>query len=402
MKLYLFSVLPLCFGLTASALAATEMPETRAESATLGQELNDGFYSRINVLGFWNYQDVRNDSSVNPQNALRIPQRQAEFDVRPDFNLNFRQFEFGLKPRLEYATSNIKQGGASMNESDHRFFINEAFARYRMTDKLLAMFSRENLQWGPSALLSPSNPFNANNGRNNPNIELPGLDYVRVVAVPNSAFTVSLIANTGSGRLEEDAPFQKTYAGKLDYTGNGHYFSIIASHRQNEQNRLGFFGGWDVSDALLLYTEGSAAKKPPAPASTRTDSQILGGAAYTFEAGPSVNIEYFHNNGGCVATNIAQCLTQQMREIDPRHPLLRRRYVLLQYIDTKLSKNMNLAVRLIKNLDDKSAQLIVRLEYELGKHLQLYAIPTFYNGRRDSEFGSLLRNSAFIGAAYTF
>lgn len=401
MKL-LFSVLPLCFGLTASALAATETPETRAESATLGQELNDGYYSRINMLGFGNYQDVKNDSPVNPQNALRIPQHQAEFDVRPDFNLNFRQFEFGLKPRLEYTTSNIKQGDVRMNESDHRFFINEAFARYRMTDKLLAMYGRENLQWGPSALLSPSNPFNANNGRNNPNIELPGLDYVRVVAVPNSALTVSLIANTGSGRLEENNQFQKTHAGKLDYTGNGHYFSIIASHRLNEQNRLGFFGGWDISDALLLYTEGSAAKKPPASASTRADSQILGGAAYTFEAGPSVNIEYFHNNRGCVATSIAQCLAQQIGEIDPRHPLLRRRYVLLQYIDTKFSKSMNLAVRLIKNLDDKSAQLIVRLEYEFGQHLQLYAIPTFYNGRRDSEFGSLLRNSAFIGAAYTF
>lgn len=402
MRLHLFAALPLCFSLAASALAATDTPEIPADSATLGQELSSGFYSRINVLGFGIYQDVNKDSPVNPQNILKIPRNQAEIDFRPDFNLNFRQFEFGLKPRLEYSRSKVDQGNVSMTDSDHRFFINGAFARYRMTDKLLAIYGRENLQWGPSALLSPSNPFNANNGRNNPNLELPGLDYVRLVAIPNSAVTVSLIANTGSGRLEQNIPFQKTYAGKLDYTGNGHYFSIISSYRENERLRLGFFGGWDVSDALLVYTEGSAAKKADTPVSTKNDFRLLAGAAYTLESGPTINAEYFHNNPGCVITRIDLCLAQQNGLIDPRNPLLRRRYALLQYVDTKLLNNLNLAVRFIKNIDDSSAQLIFRLEYEIGEHLQLYAIPTFYSGGRDTEFGSLSQRSAFIGAAYTF
>jgi len=38
----------------------------------------------------------------------------------------------------------------------------------------------------------------------------------------------------------------------------------------------------------------------------------------------------------------------------------------------------------------------------LGNHWQVVAIPTFYHGKRDSEFGSLLRRSYFVGASYTF
>jgi hypothetical protein len=75
---------------------------------------------------------------------------------------------------------------------------------------------------------------------------------------------------------------------------------------------------------------------------------------------------------------------------------------MLQYVDTKIAGKLNLSMRLIRNIDDRSAQLVVNLEYELGQHWQLYAIPTFYHGSRTSEFGSLLHRSLFLGAAFTF
>jgi len=402
--LYLLPALTLISSLSIPALAATDAAKTPADSISLADELRDGFSSRINVLGFGAYRDIREESPLNQGNALGIPRRQWELDLRPDFNLNYRQFEFGLKPRLEYArTKTYFSDGNSSNTTD-RSFINEGFVRYRMTDRLLAIYGRENLQWGPSALLSPSNPFNANNGRNNPYIELPGLDYARVVAIPNSQFTMSLIANTDPGRLEQrqSTPFEKTYAAKLDYTGDAHYFSVLASHRRNERNRLGFFGGWNASDALLLYTEGSGARKKDDTPDTRSDYQLLMGGAYTLEAGPTITLEYFHNNNGCTLTPVNLCDVQQPLVQDPHRPFLRRRYALLQYVDTKIGGNMNLVVRLIKNIDDGSSQLIGNLEYELGQHWQLYFVPTFFRGERDSEFGGLLRRYAFVGASYTF
>jgi hypothetical protein len=389
------------FSFTVPAFGATDAAETPAAPETIAEELRSGFYSRINLFGFGFYQSVK-DSPLNPGNVLMIPKNQAEIDARPDFNLKFRKFEFGLKPRFQYTREKVDAGGDSNTVTTHHYFVNEGFVRYRITDRLLAIYGRENLQWGPSALLSPSNPFNANNGKNNPYVELPGLDYARLVAIPNSMWTASLIANTGAGRLDQSTPFEKTYAAKVDYTGDGHYFSVISSHRDHDRNRLGFFGGWNVSEALLMYTEGTIAKRSGNPPSTRNDYQLLLGGAYTLETGPTITAEFFYNNSGCVDTPIAQCLAQQTVVSDPRHPLLRRRYALLQYVDTKIRGNMNLIVRLIRNIDDNSSQLVANLEYELGRHWQLYFVPTLYSGGVDTEFGGLLRRSVFVGASYTF
>ena len=95
-------------------------------------------------------------------------------------------------------------------------------------------------------------------------------------------------------------------------------------------------------------------------------------------------------------------MQQRGAVVDPLRPLVRRRYAMLQYVDTKIGGNLNLSVRLIRNVDDRSRQLVVNLEYELGQHWQLYAIPTLYQGAQDSEFGSLLQMAVFVGASYTF
>jgi hypothetical protein len=379
------------------ALAADDS-KPQEPSSSFADELSKGFYSRINLLGFGLYQKTR-DPQPTPGTGLLIPRYQAEFDVRPDFNLNIGRFEFGLKPRFQYAWTRVHPGsGAEIEDTDQRSFINEGFARFRITDEVLAIYGRENLQWGPSSLLSPSNPFNANNGKSNPHIEQPGLDYARLVGVLSPQWSVSLIANTGSGRLEQTGPFEKTSAVKVDYTGDGYYFSALSSYRENDRHRLGFFGGWDASTALLVYFEGSAAKKERS--STRDDYKILVGGSYTLEAGPTITLEYFHNNSGCTLEPVALCLVQQ--PLNGRFQFLRRRYVLLQYLDTKIGGNLNLAARLTRNMDDASSQLTLNFEYELGRHWQLIALPAIYSGRQGSELGSLLRYSMFVGASYTF
>lgn len=379
-----------------------------APPQTLADELRSGFYSRFNVLGFGLYQDVRT-STLNPGNSLGLARNQGELDFRPDFSMKLRQFEFGAKPRLQYAKSNTIAGtnaglgspGAGVDDGWHTF-LNEGYVRYHLNDELLLSYGRENLQWGPSALLSPSNPFYASNGRNNPNIELPGLDYTRVVYIPSPALTVSLIANTGPGRLPPGNAYQRTYAVKVDYTADGHYFSVLGSHRERSGSRVGFFGGWDVSDALLLHIEGSAGEKKASPWTTRSDRQLLAGATYTMENGAAVTGEYFYNNVGCDSGPIAQCFQQRGALIDPLRPLARRHYAQLQYADTKIFGKLNLVARLTRNLDDNSSQFILNLEYELGDHVQLYLVPTLYHGRRDSEFGALLGRTLFFGASYTF
>ncbi|MFT0174060.1 hypothetical protein ACLKMY_34510 [Paraburkholderia mimosarum] len=385
------------------ATAAATGVDEPALSSPLAQELIAGFYSRINVLGYGIIQDPVN-SALNPDNALAIPRYQSQLTLRPDFSLNFRRLELGIKPRFEADWSRVQNGiHGDTDLTTATAYINEWIARYRVTDQLLVSYGRENLQWGPSQLLSPSNPFNQNNGKNNPAIEQPGLDYARVVAIPNASFTGSFIANTGAGRLnasgEASGPFHKAYATKLDYTGEKAYFSLIVSKRDTTPWRIGYFAGWNVSDALLLYSEGSAALSTNA-ALPHPDYDVLAGATYTLMNGAMITGEYFHHNAGCTHQNIAQCISPLA--IDPTNPYPRRDYLLLQYIDTKLVRNVSLTVRVIHDLNDHSTQLLSDVEYEVGQNWLIYFVPSVTFGPSSTEFGSLVRYSIFAGVSFTF
>src|SRR5919109_395937 len=173
-----------------TAVAAQGSPGEASEESSalekLAHEVSRGFSSRINLLGFGITQQPV-DSRLNPNNALNIPRYQAELDLRPDFYLNYRQLELNVKPRLDLRWQRWEDG-ARQGDSGARTegFVQEWLARYRLTEQLFVSYGRENLQWGPSYLLSPSNPFNRNNGQNNPRLEVPGLDYGRVVWIPTS------------------------------------------------------------------------------------------------------------------------------------------------------------------------------------------------------------------------
>lgn len=375
-----------------------------AGTDSLADELKDGFYSRINVLGYDLYQDIE-ASPLNPGNSLGLASNEAELQFRPDFNLKWRKFEFDLKPRFQTSRTSVSYTGAAPErQRRNHAFINEGTVRFLAGERLVLSYGRENLQWGPSALLSPSNPFNANNGRTNPNLELPGLDFARAVWVASPALTASVIVNTGKGRLDPGERYRKASALKVDYTVDNAFFSVIGSKADGGRARIGGFAGWNVSDALALRAEASAAggAADDRSGTLRRDRQLLLGGSYTLETGPTLSAEYFWNNDGCADAPIQVCLQRRGALLDPVRPLARRRYAMLQFVDTKIAGKLNVYARVTRNMDDHSSQLVVNLEYELGQHWQLYAIPTWYRGTRESEFGSLLSRSLFAGASYTF
>jgi hypothetical protein len=385
-----------------TAVAAQESSsEARAEPTSLGKlraEVSRGFSSRISLLGFGiAAQPV--DSGLNPNNILQIPRYQLELDLRPDLSLNFRQLELSVKPRVELRwrkwEDGVRQGDST---TDVPVFVQEWLARYRLIDQLFVSYGRENLQWGPSYLLSPSNPFNRDNGQNNPRREVSGLDYGRVVWVPSSHWTVSFIANTDRGRQDLIQDFNKTYAIKLDYTAEKKYFSLIPSSQEDGKSRVGFFGGWTVSDALLLHIEGSVLLNEIG------DTAILVGGAYTLELGPTIAVEFYHDGEGCRQDDIALCFRLGLVNTQPpADTLIRQNYLLVQYAHSRVwDTTFNLTLRWIRDLDDSSDRIIGILEYDLSDHIQLFVIGNYDTGAKNTEFGSLLRYSVQAGVRYTF
>ncbi|MGB5218236.1 MAG: hypothetical protein WBN66_08045, partial [Smithella sp.] len=247
-----------------SSAEINEEPEFSDENQTRFQKFKNYFSANMGILSYGVFQNLA-DSIVNPDNdLLELPGYVANFEMRPDLYFDSNYLELSVKPRAKIDYQVWTEG---MREDDTEWkddwYINEWLARANAGHKIFVSYGRENLQWGPSFLFSPSNPFFADNGRINTYMEVPGMDFGRLVFIPYLNWAFSFIVNTDEGRsipLGPD-PFHTVYAVKVDYTGEKTYGSLIYSRKEFKQtNTFGFFGGWTASDALLLYTEGSMRK----------------------------------------------------------------------------------------------------------------------------------------------
>jgi hypothetical protein len=375
------------------AVTDPEPPQPQWDSGTW-RELRDDFDWRFKAVGFGVIQQPE-DSSLNPGNLLQVPHYETELDLRPDFSLKFRQVELSVKPRLELKWMGWEDGTVDgKTDTDGDLFINEWLARFMVTEKLFVSYGRENLQWGPSFLISPSNPFTQDNGKNNPERELSGLDYARAIWIPDPSWTVSFIANTNEGRKKFLDGFKRAHALKLDYTGNKKYFSLIPCFNESGNFALGSLGGWSASDAWLIYAEGSI-----------KDSQgtsILVGQSYTLEIGPTLTFEYYHNARGCTESSIQDCFPRFGGHSNRDDLLFRDNYIMLQFMNTRIKNLLNVILRWIWDMDDGSSRSVAIVEYELGNHVKLFTTGDCFFGNKESEFGSLMNYSLMIGAEYNF
>ena len=417
--------------------------EEKNEFSTLWAALSEGFDYSLRTLASVTSQDPAS-SSQNPDNDFfQIPQYLADVELRPDFYLNYNILDLSVKPRFRLEWMQWEEGGREgATDWDDDCFVNEWLARIGMTQNLFVSYGRENLQWGPSYLFSPSNPFFRDNGRSNPKREVPGMDFARLVWLPAMSWTLSVIANLDKGRQEfQFIEFEKTYALKLDYTGQEAYVSMVLSRKEHDRDRLGTFGGWTATDALLLYGEGTISKgtdalypekaEHPFGASMEAindeasslEGIVLVGGSYTLEIGPTLTVEYVYYGPGysngqakdyySLRKNASDAfdLTGPISDLsrltlsqtaDPGLRFLRRNYVMFQYNHNDIRDVLNLTFRWTQNIDDGSGQFISIVEYFVGKHIQLFSIGTVNSGAGDTEFGSILDYQWMVGLEYTF
>ena len=411
---------------------------------SIQETLKEHFSFDFRILTYGIIQEPANSSQNAGINFLQIPHYLADLEIRPDLRLNIDPIELSAKPRMRLEYSIWREGNLNgKSEWIDEWYINEWLARLKVRENLFLSYGRENLQWGPSFLFSPSNPYFQDNGRRNPYVEVPGMDFGRLVWIPESSWTISFIANTDEGhnKIIGPIPFEKTYSLKVDYTGRENYGSIILSHREDSENLLGFFGGWTISDAILLYGEGVIAqgskalypKKDSSPfwASMiklhEDDSTIkpvlLAGGSYTFGTSGTLTLEYVYYSpgysdaeadtyyslrrraanaiglGGRIS-GLAQMTLGQTAGTGLR--FLRRNYGLIQYTQSNIRNAVDLMVRWTQNLDDGSGQLTGLVTYSLGNHLELFSVGTVMAGGKDTEFRSLLDYQWMVGLKYTF
>jgi hypothetical protein len=426
--------------ITVFILSAVSLP-TRAAAG--GGVFKERFSGRLGVLTYGTLTDAA-ISSQNPGNAfLDLPDGQARLDVRPDLYMDLAPLDLSIKPRLRlhWQHWDVAANGED-TDWDNEGYVNEWLARLSLSDSFFISYGRENLQWGPSYMLSPSNPFFTDNGRANPKQEVDGMDFARMVWLPGLSWTVSLIANTDPGRQPDDSnTFEPTYAVKVDYVGEISNGGVVFSDQKEDRPRLGLYGGLTATDALLLYAEAGLARGTPAlypvagggyfgaglePILDQSDDVeilLLLGGAYTLEMGPTLSLEYVYNSSGY---NDDQAeLFYQLREaagdafamggplqgpaagilaqtVDPGLRLLRRNYLMFQFSQNDIGDALNLVLRYTYNLDDNGGQFIAIAEYFIGDHVSLFSIGTVNSGPSDTEFGSIIARQWMAGVQYAF
>lgn len=153
------------------------------------------------------------DSSLNPGNdVLQLPEWNFNSQARLDFNASYGPAAFFIKPRFVAEELRWEEGEKDGDsESDTDAYINEWQLQLSLADELIVSYGRENLQWGPSYLFSPSNPFIEDNGQNNPKREVPGMDFAKAIWIPSREWSVSLIANTGEGEADISRSIDSEY-----------------------------------------------------------------------------------------------------------------------------------------------------------------------------------------------
>ena len=379
---------------------------------------------RGNILGYALINNVE-DSDLNPFNIIGIPGQYFEGILRPDISLSFDEYRLWLacKPRASVNYTTWEDGVFQYKDSagDSEAYVNEWQIKYGLSDSVFIVGGRENLQWGPSYVFSPSNPFLGDNGRNNPYLELPGLDYLRAVWIPSNVWSFSIIANVGEGRREGVETFRNTYAYKVDVTGYKKYASAIVSKREKNKPEIGFFGGITATDYLLFHLEGSYALE--------TDKlDMLVGGSYTLKDGSAFTLEYFYQGSGCTKEPIERCivseafyselqdrfedfdgtideLIDEIEDLDLRfdtQTLMRKNYLMAQYIKPNIRDTLTLTARWIYDVDDTSSRVVGIGSWSIKDRLTFIFVGNLFAGETDTEFGSLLNHSFMLGATYSF
>jgi len=356
----------------------------------------------------YGYSQEFADITLNPDNLLNLPRYTIANELRPELSIDYERFYFDIKPRFTIRRDFYDSGTLDdTSNSDTDTYINEWTTLVQLTPEIALSYGREDLQWGPSFLLSPSNPFDSDNGRSEPKGEVAGAEYAKLIWTPNYHWTVSLIVNTHEGRkayrlIEELAQdFRSTYTLKTDYLFDRGNASIILSTMEDGEDiddRAGYYLSYNLSDAWIGYSEGSF---------STDDTEMLLGGSYTSDSSYIFSIEYFHNSSGLADEPIPEApgdlidFSDYLLSLSNREKLFRENYLLLQAYKNDIFNRANALLRYTQNLDDDSHSLLGHLEINLNDYAQLFTSATL-NSNGGGELDSLRKYWVQVGIELSF
>ena len=434
-----------------SELAAQETPAPQQDpvldtqdSEETGDEADKAvrFTMRNQTLLYGTFITPQQSSPFNPGNRFAaIPTEVANADLRVDLSARSEVCSAYANLRGNYAhVLDADPEPRTTDSSD--FFLNAGNVRCEVANGVFLSAGREVLQWGSATFLSPSNPLFVETGKTNPISDIYGKDIAQLTWYASERMTFSVLHNYAVGSRDPDQlNFSPLTAAKLDWIGDRASGGAILSRRDDGVSRLGLYGTYTYSDALLVYADvsvgrGNAGWFALQDANdgawrfeqTKLDDEVfytsLVGGAYTFESGWSLTAEWVTGNEGygrgerrdylAAATQASNGFLSAGPDMGRSAQLLGASlgngmrnlgsdYVFLQILRTEWNDKADVALRWSQALGTGSGgALSASATYYVTPSLQMFFIGTHASGGADSDFGRLIEDSALVGLRLYF
>ncbi|MCH9692277.1 MAG: hypothetical protein K0U59_09505 [Gammaproteobacteria bacterium] len=362
----------------------------------------------------------------NPNNAvLQLPEQTDLVELQSEFLASSGPVELSLQPRWIYDKERVPDTGSNSNgDLNLRYWTLD----YYLGDHWFKLGRYVN-SWGPARLLSPSNRYHNDTGQKNPNSELLAREYVELGGQLNGEWQYQFTLNTGAGQQQMES-FEAT--GDLLFTWQGKTVSATALVSKPERGfGIGGYGQWTVNEALIVYgdflylNQGQKLKRLLPNSAHVAQSSLLAavtGVSYTLENGWNLVLDYYMNQAGLdrhesrelLAINHDYAAQLLLGEMDatagnyltrvnnlPSYQL-GRAYVMMMVQRNNIRDDMDINYIFLRNLNDKSGQQTLNLEYRWLDFLTFYGGVNYFSGNENTDFGRFVNWQLFTGLKLYF
>lgn len=376
------------------------------------------------LYGYANSMGVRNDSVLNPNNALaRLPERSGIVEGRFNFKAENESLRFSARPIVLAQREVI--AGIPTDKTDG--FLSQWQTRWKVRDDWALSGGREVLNWGAAQFRSPSNPFYFNNGRSNPMSELSGMESLRLSWSPDVNTTLYMARLFGSGHGHDNPdPWTDSWLTKADLRGEGWAGGVALAKQPGHLLFIGAHGQQSIGDEWLLYAELGSSSRTNALISsvdmnlpffiegetTRRTNALVGGN-YTAENGQSLAVEYLHYDFGYdrqevaaffarasqAANTLASPSSQQTlgMALSAAPQLLGRDYVHMVWQSNLMESSRYWRVMVTHSFTDGNNELAGYTEKALSSRYTAFALAQITAGGAQQEFSRLLNHFLTLG-----
>ncbi len=364
-----------------------------------------------------------------------------EFDtglfIRPDLKYKKSNLTLWASPRLNSIYEDLTK------EIDVEFYFQSLKAKIQVSEAFYIAGGRYLKQFGTSIFINPSNPFFLDPGRLNPKIEIRPMDFVELNIATKKNLDLTLIANLSKGETQivfDDLffEFSNRYGLLVDYYGDSYNIGSIFSMTEDERYHLGIYGQKNLNDAVVIWldsaleynmnrfypVEGHETELIPFEMVNGEENKELFfsgllGASYTFNFGPTLNLEYYYNGKGyddedaqryynmiASSANFNFDVTRDLsdlnlgRAINTGMPYTRKNYVFSQFGENDVFGELSYNLRYFYSIDDQSSQLSSLIEWNALDNLEVFTVFLSNFGSRQSDFKRLLDYQLMVGLIY--